>query len=138
MKQLVFKFLALAFSICLATAAWSQEEELDRGELRFDQLKERLGLSEEQVAPFQAELKAFHESRRAVLERHGVEMGAGKRENFKALRDAAPELKAERKAHDERLAGILDKEQLKAYHELQKEFRKGVKDKMKEKRKGEK
>ena len=131
MKTDVFRMLALVVGLLFSAALRGEEEGEGRFEERFAEVVERLELSEPQVEPFREALRARRAERKEIVERHGVQPGAGKRANFKALRAAAPELKAAKRASDGRLAGILSEEQMREYEalrrELAKEAKKGLK-----------
>ena len=95
---------------------------------------ERLELRDEQKAPVQEILKEFAGQRRAVLEKHGIELGAGERPSLRQLRKAAPELKKIRAAQDEALGEVLDAEQMDTLRELRQEGREKLKERRQQKK----
>lgn len=132
MKPNVFKILALAAGVVFSVSLSAQVDEMEgRFEERFAELSERLELQPDQVEPFRAALRETREERKEILAKHGVEAGAGKRENFKALRGASPELKKAKRASEKRMAEILNEEQLREYETLRREFAKEAKKRMK-------
>ncbi len=96
---------------------------------------ERLELREEQKVAVQEIMKEFAGKRRAVMEKHGIELGTGERPKLRELREAAPELREIRAAQEKRMGEVLDAEQMATLRELRKEGRAKVQDALKERRK---
>lgn len=95
---------------------------------------EQLDLREDQKEPVRAILKESAAQRRAILQKEGIELGSGEKPSFRQLRKAAPQLRKVVKEQDEKLSGVLDPEQMKAFRELRDELRKNAKQKLKDRR----
>ena len=128
--------MALAVGAALVLAATAPRAQPDSGgggaaqlERRVGEIRERLALTEEQAEATLPILRAAVEKQRAVLAEHGFDPGvrAGRggveRPGLRTLRKLRRDMDAVRAETAEKLAEVLDEEQLAEYGKIQEENR---------------
>ncbi|EDY80736.1 hypothetical protein VDG1235_353 [Verrucomicrobiia bacterium DG1235] len=128
------RFVLGAVALCAAVSLGAQGEEA-KAPTDLESVVEQLDLTDEQREQVKGILQETREARRAILEKHGIDLQKGARPDRHAMSEARPELQASRKESDAKLAEVLDAEQLAKFKELRRQIgKKGLK-KLKEKRK---
>lgn len=129
----LIRVLVGGFVLSAAVLSWA-EDEGEQGDFDLEAVVQELDLSDEQLEKVRVIMEDSKEARRSILEEHGIEFGKGVRPDRREMRAAMPELRAARKATEERLAEVLDEEQMAKYKELRKAMGKKVGKKLKERR----
>ena len=112
------------------TTSLAQQVGSDRAaelEVRIEQTKQRLNLTDEQVAQIEPVLESSFEASMLVLEDHGIDLAIPRdqreRPGFRKMRAISRDLKAVREETAEEMAEILTDEQMVEYRKIQEERR---------------
>ncbi len=122
-----FLVLFCAFVIGMLSPAWaSQEREIDpeRLQAQLEETKERLQLTDEQVAQLRPILERSLEKRLQVLEKHGISLdpeAPQKKLGLRKARKLRNDMKKVRKETEEELKGVLSQNQMKEWKKIEEE-----------------
>ena len=102
---------------------------------RLSAMSERLDLSDEQQSELREILVAGAERQRAIMESHGItpeSRAAGERPGRSEMRALRKDMKAARDATDEKVAAVLNDDQMSEYRVMREEMQKQMRERMKE------
>ena len=137
--------LAAFAGIALSTPALqAQEEEVDERaeelQQRVEETRERLQLTDEQIDLLVPLLQESFEGTRAVLEEHGIDLGAGResgrRLNIRQARSLRGDLDEVQEELYEKIeeAGFLSDEQFEEFKKIQEEQREAMRERIRARR----
>lgn len=128
--------LAALLSIALPAAAADPvqltDEQRARLEARFEEIRERLDLSEAQKTQLEPVLRKDLEERAEVMRKYGVTRESEERPSRSEMRALRRDLKAMREATDAEVEQILDPGQMAEYRKIREE----AQDEMRERARG--
>ena len=131
MKQLIIVVTMIGFMASLTTSL-AQQADPDRAaelEDRIEQTKQRLNLTDEQLAQIEPSLESSLEAKALVLENHGIDLDPDvprdqrERPGFRKMRAVSKDLQAVREETATEMAEILTDEQMEEYRKIQEERR---------------
>lgn len=120
-RILLGALLSIALPAAAADTGQLTEEQRARIEARFEEIRERLDLSEEQKALLGPVLRKDFEQRAEVMRKHGVTRESEQRPSRSEMRALRRELKAVREATDAEVERILDPGQMAEYRKIREE-----------------
>ncbi len=134
-----------ALLLCLTPALFgfdstdppSEEEMRQKAETRFEEIKERLELTEAQTEAARPIIEESFAKRRAILESRGLKRGEGgqqQRPDDEQMRAMRAEILKARHDSDVALAKILSTEQMAELQKIREEARKEMREKMRDRR----
>lgn len=133
--------IVLILSFLSFNALAASENDVDRAEQieqRLNDIKQRLKLSDEQAEQIKPIFKAGFEARSAVLEKYGIDPEEGKKPAKKlGLRKARKMKKEMDKVRSDtlsQLSGVLSKQQLEEYQQIQQESKAALREKIQARR----
>lgn len=125
--MVIATIIGLMASLTTSLAQQVDPDRLAELEARIEQTKQRLNLTDQQVAQIEPVLESSFEASMLVLEDHGIDLTVPRdqreRPGFRKIRAIAKDLKAVREETAEEMAEILTDEQMKEYREIQEERR---------------
>lgn len=117
----------LMASLTTSLAQQVDSDQIAEFEARIGQTKQRLNLTDEQVAKIKPVLISRAEASMLVLEENGIDLTVPReqreRPGFRQMQAIAKELLAIREESAEEMAEILSEEQMQEYRKIQKESR---------------
>ena len=131
MKQLIIGATMIGFMASLTTSL-AQQADPDRAaelEARIEQTKQRLNLTDEQLAQIEPILESSFEATALVLENHGIDLNPDvsrdqrERPGFRKMRAVSKDLQAVREETAAEMAEVLTAEQMEEYRKIQEERR---------------
>ena len=129
MKQwmVMVTIVSLMASLTTSLAQQADPDRVAELEARVEQTRERLNLTDEQVARIEPILESSFEASMLVLENHGIDLSVPRdqreRPGFRKMRAIAKDMKAVRQETAEEMAEILSDEQMEEYRKIQEERR---------------
>lgn len=128
--------LSIAHPAAAADPAMRQltDEQRARIEARFEEIGERLELSDEQKAQLEPVLRKDFEKRAEVMRLHGATRESKERPGRGELRALRRDLEAIREKTDAEVERILDQRQLQEYRKIQQEARGEMRERMRSRR----
>ena len=129
MKQwmVMVTIVSLMASLTTSLAQQADPDRVAELEARVEQTRERLNLTDEQVAQIEPILESSFEASMLVLENHGIDLSVPRdqreRPGFRKMRAIAKDMKAVRQETAEEMAEILSVEQMEEYRKIQEERR---------------
>lgn len=141
MKNVIFLTILFSLMASLTTSLAQQvdSDQIAEFEARIEQTKQRLNLSDEQVANIEPVLISRAEASMLVLENNGIDLTVPReqreRPGFQQMQTIAKELQAVREETAEEMAEILSEEQMQEYRKIQKENRAEMRERIRARRK---
>ena len=124
--------IGLYLGPALGFAQQSEAKGLPDIQAQLQQTKQRLNLTDEQVAEMRPILKTSLEETKEVLDKHGIDLSIPKEQRarpaFREMRKIGKDLKVVRESTTAKLAEVLSEEQLDTYKEIQDERRKQMRE----------
>lgn len=117
----LFRIVISGLAVFAAANLWAQDGGPGRSGARgngTEALLQQLELSDEQAEEIEGIMSESRESRKAILAKHGVEMGKGVRPDRELMKAAQPEIAALRKETDAKVLAVLSDEQKAKFQEL--------------------
>ena len=140
MKQWMVSATIIGLMASLTTSL-AQQVDPDRVaelEARAEQTRERLGLTDEQVARIEPILESSFEASMLVLENHGIDLEVPRdqreRPSFRTMRAIGSDLKAVRQETAEEMAEILTDVQMEEFRKIQEERRAELRERIRARR----
>ena len=119
--------LAILF---FAFTAWADEADLSPVEVRMQETKSRLALTEKQKVQLKPILEDHFDAQMAVLDKYGLDAeDRDNRPDAQTLRALRQELEENRIKTSKRLSGILSSEQLAEFEKIQAQQREQMRNK---------
>lgn len=137
--ELSIALVALLAAVPALSAPSAQQRHLTEAQIaeieqRFEEIRERLNLTDEQRTAMEPILRRSFAERIGILEKYGVSRNGGERPGFRQLRAMRKELEAAREQTERELSAVLDRGQMAEYRAIQDENRQAVRDRIRERR----
>ena len=121
--------IGLLATLFFACTAWADEPDFSQFKTRIPETASRLAHTEEQQAQVRAILEDHFDAQMAILEKYGTgNRDGGKQPDFQTMRALRNELEANRTDVTKRLSGILSKEQMAEFEQIQAEHKQQIRD----------
>ena len=120
---------ALTASLTTSLAQQADSDRVAEFEARIEQTKQRLNLTDEQIAQIEPILASSFEATALVLENHGIDLNPGaprdqrERPSFRTMRAIGKDMQAVREETAAEMAEVLTDEQMEEYRKIQEERR---------------
>ena len=142
MKHWITVATLIGFMASLTTGVAEQadSDRLAELEARIEETKQRLNLTDEQIARIEPILESNFEATTLVLESHGIEFGPDvpreqrERPGFRKMRAISRDLQAVREETAAEMAEVLTEEQMTEYRKIQEERRAELRDRIRARR----
>ena len=132
--------IGLISSVTISLAQPADPDRLAELEARIEETRQRLNLTDEQIALIEPVLASNFEATMLVLENHGIEIDPGapreqrERPGFRKMRAISRDLQAVREETAAEMAEILTDEQMVEYRAIQEERRSELRDRIRARR----
>lgn len=97
---------------------------------QIEAMATRLQLTDEQRQAIRPILKDHAQATRTILDKHGIDPQSGKRPSLTVLLALRSDMNESRKVLEERLAAILNPDQMKEFRQISDERRKQIRDRL--------
>ena len=124
-----YLFVLLVYAVS-AQAETQKFSALGANAEQIEAMATRLQLTAEQRQAIQPVLKDHAQATRAILDKHGIDPQSGTRPSLSVLFALRRDMKQSRKVLEERLAAILNPDQMKQFRQISDERRKQIRDRL--------